>query len=72
MRLSTSETPERFAKSARAYQALGLQVIVSINTFHYPTGDPLQQGLNDVKKMLNYNVDGLQLDAVYDATVTRR
>ncbi len=59
-------------QSVRAYQALGLQVIVSINTFHYTTGDPLQQGLDDVKKMLDYGVDGLQIDAVYDASVALR
>ena len=53
----------------RAYQALGLQVIVSINTFHYLRGDYTQQGLDDVKRMLDYGVDGLQLDAVYDETV---
>ncbi len=59
-------------ENVRAYQALGLQVIVSINTFHYTTGDPTQQGLNDIKKMLDYGVDGLQIDAVYDADVARR
>ncbi len=59
-------------QSVRAYQALGLQVIVSINTFHYPTGDYTQQGLDDLQKMLDYGVDGLQIDAVYDASVARR
>lgn len=48
------------------FQELGFEVIVSINTFHYPTDDPIEQGLADVQRMVSYGVDGLQIDSVYD------
>jgi glycerophosphoryl diester phosphodiesterase len=56
-------------ENVKGYQALGLQVIVSINTFHYTRGDPVQQGLDDVQRMLALGVDGLQIDSVYDASL---
>ncbi len=52
--------------SVKAFQALGLKVIVSINTHHYMTGDPMKDGPADVKRMLGYGVDGLQIDSVYE------
>jgi len=44
----------------------GLDVIVSINTFHYRNGDPIELGKKDVAAMLALGVDGLQIDSVYD------
>jgi len=57
------------AQNVAAYRALGIPTVVSINTFHYTTGDAVQQGLDDVQKMLALKVDGLQIDAVYDGEV---
>jgi glycerophosphoryl diester phosphodiesterase len=53
-------------ESVKRYQEMGLEVIVSINTFHYREGDPVAQGLDDVRRMLDYGVDGLQIDSVYE------
>jgi len=36
---------------------------------HYKTGDPLQQGLDDIRQMLDWEVDGLQIDSCYDTIV---
>ncbi|NLV40513.1 MAG: hypothetical protein GXY15_04705 [Candidatus Hydrogenedentes bacterium] len=53
--------------SVRAFQALGLKVVVSINTFHYlGAGDWRGAGGADVKRMLECGVDGLQIDSVYE------
>ncbi len=54
------------------FHRLGLPVIASVNMDHYKTGDPLQQGLDDVKKMLDYGVDGLQIDSCFDPVVFER
>lgn len=55
------------ASSIPALQALGLKVVVSINTFHYMgAGDWRKMGAEDVKRMLEYGVDGLQIDSVYE------
>ena len=54
------------AESVQRYQALGLQIVVSINLFHYRNGDQVAQGLTDVDAMLKLGVDGLQIDSVYD------
>jgi glycerophosphoryl diester phosphodiesterase len=50
----------------RGFHALGLEVIVSINTGHYATGDPQQRGEHHVREMLKFGVDGLQIDSRYD------
>lgn len=52
-----------------AFHKLGLEVIVSINTFHYMKGDPIQRGKDDIEKMRDLGVDGLQIDSVYDDVV---
>lgn len=51
------------------FHKMGLMVIPSINKDHYKTGDPMKQGLADVQKMLNWGVDGLQIDSCYDPLV---
>ena len=58
--------------SVGAYQALGLQVIVSINTGHYRRQDPQAAGEAHIDAMLEYGVDGLQIDAVYDSLLITR
>jgi len=60
------------AQTVRGFQALGLQVIVSINTGHYKTGDPIEQGLAHVRKMLSHRVDGLQIDSVYEPALPQK
>lgn len=57
------------AECVRAYQAAGLQVIVSINTAHYRDGDPIERGARDVAAMLALGVDGLQIDSEYETAV---
>jgi hypothetical protein len=54
------------AENVPVYQKLGLQIVVSINLFHYTKGDPVAQGLADVEKMRELGVDGLQIDSEYD------
>jgi len=58
-------TPE----SIRAYQDRGLQVVVSINTFHYRKTESMERGLRDVKTMLVWGADGVQIDSVYESAL---
>ncbi len=51
------------------FHELGLMVVVSINTFHYTTGDPMQGGIDHIREMIALGVDGLQIDSVYDHAV---
>jgi glycerophosphoryl diester phosphodiesterase len=56
------------------FHALGLKIIASVNVDHYrgrPV-DPIQQGLEDIRKMLDWGVDGLQIDSCYDPLVLER
>jgi glycerophosphoryl diester phosphodiesterase len=53
-------------EDVNGFHKLGLPVIVSINTEHYETGDPQQQGERHVQQMLQYGVDGLQIDSCFD------
>jgi glycerophosphoryl diester phosphodiesterase len=55
------------AENVKQFQALGLEVVVSINLFHYPEADALEKGLEDVEAMIALGVDGLQIDSAYDA-----
>ena len=52
-----------------AFQALGLPVIVSINTFHYLRGNPQEDGDRHIGEMLALGVDGLQIDSVYEDAI---
>jgi glycerophosphoryl diester phosphodiesterase len=54
------------ANDVTGFQQLGLKVIVSINTAHYKTGDPQQQGEQHIQQMLELGIDGLQIDSCYD------
>lgn len=66
-------SPRDFTKEMiEGFQKMGLKVIPSINLTHYPTGDPMQQGLADVEKMLDWGVDGLQIDSCFDPVVFAR
>lgn len=58
-------------ENVREYQSLGLLVVVSINLFHYPQGDAVRQGLDDVQRMLDLGVDGLQIDSDYDVGLVK-
>lgn len=63
-------SPKDFTEEMiEGFHKLGLLVIPSVNIDHYKTGDPLQQGLADIEKMLDWGVDGLQIDSCYDPLV---
>ena len=53
----------------RGFQEMGLQVIVSVNLFHYPPDEALERGRRDVARMMAWGVDGVQIDAPYDPVV---
>ncbi len=53
--------------SVKGFQDMGLKVIVSINIHHYlRIGDWQLNGNRDVVRMMDYGVDGLQIDCVYE------
>ena len=56
-------------ETVKGFQELGVAVIVSINTFHYRKGDRVALGKADIKRALEYGVDGLQIDSVYDGVL---
>ncbi len=58
-------------EEVEGFHQMGLMVIVSINLKHYKTGDPLQLGLDDLKRVLEYGVDGVQIDSVYDPLILK-
>ncbi len=56
------------------FHRLGLKIIASVNVDHYrgrPV-DPMEQGRKDIEKMLEWGVDGLQIDSCYDPPVFER
>ncbi len=54
----------------RGFHKMGLKVVASINYDHYRrTGNADTQGPADIKKMLEWGVDGLQIDSCYDPQV---
>jgi glycerophosphoryl diester phosphodiesterase len=59
-------------EKVKALQALGLKVVVSVNTFHYHQSEYVEKGLADVEKLAEWGVDGLQIDSVYEAAVPER
>ncbi len=66
-------SPRDFTREdIEGFHKMGLMVIPSINTSHYQTGDPMKQGLADIGKMLDWGVDGLQIDSCYDPLVFSR
>ena len=54
--------------SVKEFQAMGVPVIVSINTGHYAS-EAQAKGEAHVREMMKYGVDGLQIDACYDPVV---
>ncbi len=61
--------PLELTKSeVEGFHALGMTIIASVNTQDYNplTSDPVKSGQEDIQKMLDYGVDGLQIDSVYD------
>jgi len=57
------------AETVKQFHDRGLKVVVSINTFHYKPAEAMVRGAEDIRRMLGFKVDGLQIDSVYD-TVT--
>ncbi len=63
-------SPKDFTKEdIDGFHKMGFIIIPSINLDHYKTGDPFQQGSADVAKMLDWGVDGLQIDSCFDTLV---
>jgi len=63
-------SPKDFTKDMiDGFHEMGFMVIPSVNIGHYKTGDPVKQGLVDIEKMLDWGVDGLQIDSCYDSLV---
>jgi glycerophosphoryl diester phosphodiesterase len=58
-------------EDVKGFQALGLKVIVSINTQHYQVEDSISLGTQHIQTMMRFGVDGLQIDSVYDGGVFR-
>ncbi len=55
------------AATVRAFQDMGIPVIVSINLFHYEgAGDAAALGNADVRRMLQFGVKGLQIDTDFE------
>ncbi|MCZ6634716.1 MAG: glycerophosphodiester phosphodiesterase family protein [bacterium] len=54
------------AQEVEGFHELGLDVIVSINTEHYVSGDPQKRGTEHIQQMLEFGVDGFQIDSCYD------
>ncbi len=62
--------PRHFTKDdIQGFHEMGLKVVLSVNLSHYKTGDPQQQGLDDICKALDMGVDGLQIDSCYDPII---
>ncbi|NLP10598.1 glycerophosphodiester phosphodiesterase family protein [bacterium] len=54
----------------RGFHKMGLKVIASVNVDHYRgKPDPMAIGSADIQKMLEWGVDGLQIDSCYDPPV---
>ncbi len=67
--------PAEFSKGdIDGFHSLGLKMVASVNVDHYrgQPVDPMRQGLEDIKKMLDWGVDGLQIDSCYDPLVFER
>ncbi len=56
------------------FHKMGLNVIASVNVDHYrgQPVDPVKKGLEDIGRMLDWGVDGLQIDSCYDPLVFQR
>jgi glycerophosphoryl diester phosphodiesterase len=56
------------------FHNMGLRIVASVNVDHYrgKPVDPIKQGLEDIKTMLDWGVDGLQIDSCYDPLVFER
>lgn len=52
-----------------AFQAAGVPVIITVNTAHYASGDPIAQGEAAIRLAHGMGVDGFQIDAVYEPLV---
>ena len=67
-----NEAADFTQRDVRGFQELGLTVVVSVNTFHYPDQDAAGQGRKDIVRLLEWGVDGIQIDSVYDDLVFKR
>lgn len=54
------------AQEVEGFRALGMDIIVSINTGHYTFGDPQERGDEHIQQMLEFGITGFQIDSCYD------
>jgi glycerophosphoryl diester phosphodiesterase len=59
------------AENVKAYQAQGLEVVVSVNLLHYKVNEALERGLKDTAAMIALGVDGVQIDSVYEGALEK-
>lgn len=59
------------AENVKAYQALGLDVVVSVNLLHYKVSEAHDRGLKDTAAMIALGVDRVQIDSVYEDALSR-
>jgi glycerophosphoryl diester phosphodiesterase len=65
-------SPADFTKDEiDGFHKMGMTIIASVNMDHYrgKPVDPMKQGLADIRKMMEWGVDGLQIDSCYDPLV---
>jgi glycerophosphoryl diester phosphodiesterase len=65
-------SPADFSKDEiDGFHAMGMMVVASINVDHYrgKPVDPMKQGSADIRKVMDWGVDGLQIDSCYDPLV---
>ncbi len=55
-------------EAVRLAQAMSLEIIPSVNTFHYDRENPKLSGLRDIEHLRKLGVRIFQIDSVYDGT----
>ncbi|NIA14072.1 MAG: hypothetical protein GWP08_08320 [Nitrospiraceae bacterium] len=64
-----NEAADFTQEDVKGFQELGLTVVVSVNTQHYPDKETGAQGREDIVRLLEWGVDGIQIDSIYDDLV---
>ena len=53
-------------QDVEGFHALGFRVIPSINTYHYRDGGPMALGSRHIEQLMDWGVDGFEIDSCYD------
>ncbi|CAD7694747.1 unnamed protein product, partial [Ostreobium quekettii] len=54
------------SEDIKAALRLGVPVVPSVNTFHYPAAERMQQSRVDIERMLKGGITEFQIDSVFD------